>query len=291
MLEYDASMEAFVSVRVVAVLSSILLVSSTAARAQSASSSPQSPTAVQSTAVPLDDWTGLYVGANVGHVSGTFGGPVTFASFTSASQTVPAQTVMLGPVSAGSATIGVQAGYGIKLARYLVGALEVQLTHASPASVPQPVGAQATGKSFFIPTDGLAVSAGSMTSIRLRAGTTIAHGVLLYGALGVEMTSVTATGTFPANGSFPAASGSQSRTMKGLTIGVGAEYAPFKSPSLRHVTIGAEFRHSSLGSEAFDVGDVQLSAPPPVVEPALGTIAVSMNEFDVRVNFRFPKMK
>jgi opacity protein-like surface antigen len=280
-----------VSVRVVAVLSSILLLLSTAARAQSASSSPQSPSAVQSTAAPLDDWTGLYVGANVGHLSGTFGGPVTFASFTSGSQTVPAETVTLGPVSAGSATVGVQAGYGMKLASYLVGALEVQFTHASPALLPQAVGAQAASKTFFLPTDSLAMTAGSTTSIRLRAGTTMARGVFVYGALGVEMTSVTATGTFPANGSFPAANGSQSRTMKGLTIGVGAEYAPFKSPSLRHVTMGAEFRHVSLGTEAFDFGDVDVFQPPPVVEPALGTITVSTNEFDVRVNFRFPKKK
>jgi len=284
-------MEAFVSVRVVALLSSILLVSSTAARAQSASSSPLSPSAVQSSAVPLDDWTGLYVGANLGHLSGTFGGPVTLASFTSVSQTVPAETVTLGPVSAGSATVGVQAGYGVKFARYLVGALEVQFSHASPALLPQAVGAQATNKTFFIPTDTLAMTAGSTTSIRLRAGTTMARGVLVYGALGVEMTSVTATGAFPANGSFPAANGSESRTMKGLTIGVGAEYAPFKSPSLRHVTIGAEFRHSSLGTEAFDFGNVEVSQPPPIVEPALGTISVSMNEFDVRVNVRFPKKK
>jgi len=284
-------MEAFVSVRVVAVLSSILLVLSTAARAQSASSSPQSPSAVQSTTVPLDDWTGLYVGANVGHVSGTFGGPVTFASFTSASQTVAAETVTLVPVSAGSAAVGVLAGYGIKLAPYLIGALEVQFTHGSPTSVPQAVGAQATGNAFFIPSDSLAMMAGSTTSIRLRAGTTMARGVFVYGALGVEMTSVTATGSFPANGSLPAANGSQSRTMKGLTIGVGAEYAPFKSPSLRHVTIGAEFRHSSLGTEAFDFGNVEVSGPPAVVEPALGTTSVSMNEFDVRVNFRFPKKK
>jgi opacity protein-like surface antigen len=271
------------------VLSSILLVSSTAARAQSASSSPQSPKAVQSTAVPLDDWTGLYVGANVGHVSGTFGGPVTLASFTSLSQTVPAETVTLGPVSAGSATVGVQAGYGLKLASYLVGAVEVQFSHASPALPAQALGAQATSKTFFIPTDSLMMTAGSTTSIRLRAGTTMARGVLVYGALGVEMTGVTAMGSFPANGSIPAVNGSQSRTMKGLTIGVGAEYAPFRSPSLRHVTIGAEFRHTSLGTEAFDFGDLEISQPPPVVEPALGAISVSMNEFDVRVNFRFPK--
>jgi opacity protein-like surface antigen len=284
-------MEAFVSVRVVAMLLSILLALSTAARAQSASNSPQSPSAVQSKGMQLDDWTGLYVGANVGHVSGTFGGPVTFGSFTSGGQTVPAETVTLGPVSAGSGTIGVQAGYGVKLVRDLVGALEVQFTRGSPMPVPQAVGAQATGNAFFIPTDSLAMTAGSTTTIRLRAGTTMARAVFVYGALGVEMTSVTATGTFPASGSLPAANGSQSRTMKGLTIGVGAEYAPFKSPSLRHVTIGAEFRHTSLGAEAFDFGDVELSQPPPVVEPAVGTITVSTNEFDVRVNVRFPKKR
>ena len=83
--------EAFVSVRFVAVVTSILLVLSTPARAQSASSAPQSPSAVQSSSMSLDDWTGLYVGANLGHVSGTFGGPVTFGSFTSGGQMIPAE--------------------------------------------------------------------------------------------------------------------------------------------------------------------------------------------------------
>jgi opacity protein-like surface antigen len=221
----------------------------------------------------------------------TFSGPVTFASFTSGSQTLAAETVTLGPVSAGSGAIGVQAGYGAKLGPYLVGALEVQFTHASAAPVPQLVGAQATGNIFFIPADSLALTAGSTTSIRVRAGTAMAPRVFVYGTVGVGMTSVTATGIFPAIGTFPAAGNSQSRTMKGLTIGVGAEYAPFTDPSLRHLTIGAEFRHTSLGSQAFDFGDVDVFQPPPVVEPALGTITASTNEFDVRLTFRFPMKK
>jgi opacity protein-like surface antigen len=284
--------EAIVSVRVVAVLTSIVLCGSAAARAQSATSGPpsQAQGAGRSHAAPTDDWTGLYFGANVGHASATLSGPVTFAGFAASGQTLSAETVTLGPASAGSGTVGVQAGYGIRLARYLVGALEVQFTHGSSAPAPQLVGAQANapGNIFFIAADSLAVTAGSTTSILVRAGTPMARGVFVYGTVGVAMTSVTATGIFPAIGSFPAAGNSLARTMKGLTIGVGAEVAPFKSPSLRHVTIGAEFRHNSLGTQTFDFGDVDVFQPPPVVEPALGTITVSTNEFDVRVNVRFP---
>jgi opacity protein-like surface antigen len=170
-----------------------------------------------------------------------------------------------------------------------VGAIELQFTHAPVAPVPQLVGAQAPPG--FIPADSLAVTTGSTTSIKVRAGTPMARGVFVYGTVGVAMTPVTTTGLFPAIGAFPAAGNSQSQTMKGLTIGVGAEVAPFKSPSLRNMTIGAEFRHTSLGTKTFDFGDVDIFQPPPVVEPALGTISVSANEFDVRVIYRFPMKK
>ncbi len=193
-------------------------------------------------------------------------------------------------MSAGSGAIGVQAGYGIRLAPYLVGAVELQFIRAPAGPVPQLVGAQAPPNGLFNAADSLAVAAGSTTTIRVRAGTSMARHVFVYGTVGVAMTSVTTTGVFPAFGSFPAAGNSQSRTMKGLTIGVGAEYAPFKSPSLRHMTIGAEFRHASLGSQTFDFGDVAVQSPAPA-QPALGTITVSTNEFDVRVILRFPMKK
>ena len=281
------------SVRAVAVLLMSALVSfgTGVARAQSvptAQPSAQAGQAGQSPSTAADDWTGLYFGGAVGHASAAFSGPVTFASVTSGNQTVPAATVTLGPVSAGSVAIGVQAGYGVLLAPYLVGAIEVQLTRAPVAPVPQLVGTQAIAGGPFGPADSVAVTAGKTTSVRVRVGTTMARGAFVYGTLGVAMTSVTATGIFPAVGAAPAAGNSQSRTMKGLTIGVGAEVAPFKSPSLRHLTIGAEFRHTALGSETFDFGDVDVVQSPPIVEPALGTITVTANEFEVRAIFRFP---
>lgn len=287
-LRYDA----FVTLRALTVLVSILVSWGTGvARAQSASKAEPPAHAGQSSSTATDDWTGPYFGANVGYGSATFSGPITFASVTSGTQTIQAETVTLGPTSAGSFAIGVQAGYGVRLAPFLVGAIEVQFTHAPRAPVPQLVGAQATGNAFFIPSDSVAVSTGSITWIRVRAGTPMTRGVFVYGTIGVAMTPVTATGVFPAIGSFPAAGNSQSQTMKGLTIGVGAEFTPFKSSSLRHMTIGAEFRHTSLGSKTFDFGDVDVFQPPPIVEPALGTIAVSTNEFDVRAIFRFPMKK
>jgi opacity protein-like surface antigen len=289
-LRYDAIEEPLVTVRAIAVLlMSILLSCATGvARAQSAPTAQPSAQARQSSSTATDDWTGLYFGANVGHASASFSGPVTFAAFTSGSQRTPAESVTFGPASAGSAAIGLQAGYGVRLASSLVGAIEVQFTHAPVAPVPQLVGAQAPATGVFIPADSLAVATGSTTSIRMRVGAPMARGVFVYGTVGVMMAPVTTTGIFPAVGSFPAAGNSQSKTMKGLTIGVGAEFVPFKSPSLRHMTIGAEFRHASLGSQTFDFGDVVVSQPPPVLEPALGTITVTANEFDVRVIYRFP---
>jgi opacity protein-like surface antigen len=284
--------EEILSVRVVVVLMSILLCCGTVIRAQTEASGPRSQGVGRSSSVSTDDWTGLYFGANVGHASTTFGGPITFAAFTSGQQTFPAETVTLGPISAGAGSVGVQAGYGVRLAPSLVGALELEFAHASAAPVPQLVGAQATAANgFFMPADSLVATTGSTTSILVRAGTPMARGVFVYGTVGVAMTSVTATGIFPAFRSLPAAGNSLSRTMKGLTIGVGAEVAPFKGQNLRHVTLGAEFRHNSLGTQTFDFGDVEIVQPPPVVEPALGTITVSTNEFDVRVIVRFALKK
>jgi opacity protein-like surface antigen len=181
-------------------------------------------------------------------------------------------------------------GYNVKLTSALIGGVEVQLAHAS-ATESESAGPQSAASVFFIPADTFTVDAGRLTSIRGRVGTAMTRDLFLYGTIGVAMTKVTASGVFPAIGSFQAASGSESHTMKGLTIGVGADYAPFHAGTLRQLTIGAEFRHASLGSQAFDFGDVDIFQPPPIIEPALGTITLSANEFDVRVNFRYPLKK
>jgi opacity protein-like surface antigen len=126
-----------------------------------------------------------------------------------------------------------------------------------------------------------------MTSIRARAGTEMMPGLFVYGTVGVAMTKVTVTGTYPAAGQIAAATGFETRTMKGLALGVGGEYAPWKRGNLERLTIGAEFRHAALGTQSFNTANVQVTAAPGVSETAVAVLSASGNEFDIRVNYRF----
>jgi opacity protein-like surface antigen len=276
--------EAFVNVRLAALLTGGALLCGTPARAQA-------PTAARpaATASSLDEWTGFYFGGSLGAAPTTFTAPITLAGFTASGLTVATGTVTVGPASAGSLAAGLHVGYGFKLTPTLLAAGELQLAHLSP-SLTQSAFVQAAGSQLFLPTDSFTVSSGRVTSLRGRVGTPMRHGLLVYGTVGVAITTVTGTGAFPAltraSGTLPAAAGTDSHTMKGVTLGVGADYAPFRGPGLRSVTIGAEFRHTSFGTVAFDFGNVTVNQPPPLVEPATGAVSVSANEFDIRVNVR-----
>lgn len=258
------------------------------AQAQTQVPPPQVPAQAVPASAPApsaNDWTGIYAGGNLGGVSASFNGPVSFASFASNGTTTPGESVVIGPISGGSGTIGLQGGYMAHLTPQLIGGLEFQITHASP-TIDVAVGDQAKLLNDFSAGDTLEMKAGAMKSLRARVGATMAPDLLVYGTLGVAFTSVTATGTFPPSGTRLAGSGTDTRTMKGLSIGAGAEYAPFKYGALRALSIGAEFRHASLGTVPFNFGSLTLG-PGPTTEPAIGTIKVSANEFDVRVNVRF----
>jgi opacity protein-like surface antigen len=279
-----------VTVRLAALLTSAVLVSGTPARAQAPAPARQAAPAAGPSS--LDDWTGVYVGATLGAAPTTITAPVSLAGFTANGQTVPTATVTVGPAGAGSLVAGLEAGYAFRLTPALLAAGELELAHVSP-SLTQLAGAQAAGSPVFLPTDSFTVRGGHVTSIRLRVGTPMRRGVLLYGTIGAAITSVTGMGSFPALtsplGVFPAVAGTDSHTMKGVTIGVGADVAPFKRGTLQNVTIGAEFRHTSFGTVAFDFGNVTVAQPPPLVEPAVGMVSVSSNEFEIRVNMRLQR--
>lgn len=276
-------------VRRLVVLTGAVVLAASVAQAQTQVPPPQVP--AQAAAPPsqygpsANDWTGVYAGGNLGGVSTSFSGPVSLASFVVAGTTHPAESVALSPMSGGSGIIGLQVGYAGRLSPSLIGALEFQLSHASP-TIAVAAGSQATSTANFAAADTFDVKAGAMSSLRARVGTAMAPDLFVYGTLGVAFTSVTADGAFPANGSLPASSGTDTHTMKGLTIGAGAEYAPFKQGNLRALSIGAEFRHAALGTVSFNLGSVNVQ-PAPTTQPAIGTISVSSNEFDVRINVRF----
>lgn len=277
-------------VRCLSLLAGALTLMASVAQAQTQVPAPQVPaTAAPPAAASADDWIGIYAGGNLGGLSASFGGPVSIASFTVSGATQPGESVKIGPtgsLSDGSGTIGLQVGYADRLTRSLIGALEFQITKAAP-TIAMTVGDQAKNLNDFTTATTLGMKTGAMKSLRARVGTAMTPDVFVYGTLGVAFTSVQATGGFPANGTLPAVLGVEITTMKGLTIGAGAEYAPFKYGTLRALSIGAEFRHASLGTVPFDFADVTVHQSPLVVQPAIGTISVSANEFDVRVNVRF----
>jgi outer membrane immunogenic protein len=270
-----------VNVRRLLLLTSVVLSISVAASAQSTSPAPVSSQTPSTSASSLDEWTGFYAGGNLGVASQAFSGQVSFLTAIGPGSSVA--PLDLGALSASGGTIGVQAGYGLKLTRTLIGGLEVQMTRTSPLAV-GPSG------SATAPADQVTVQGGLATSIRARAGTTVMRGLFLYGTIGAAITRVTAAGALSGTNASLVPNSSATQTMKGATFGVGGEYAPWRQGTLEHVTIGAEFRHASLGTQTFTFAPTGASLPE-ILQPITGTIASHTNEFDVRVNYRFSLRK
>jgi opacity protein-like surface antigen len=252
----------------------IVCLAGASAQAQSAPAASSTP-ASGATASP--SWLGPYAGGTFGHMSGSFTGPVSFATATSGSFTLAGETVNFDSGSVGAAALGGQFGYGFAVGRLVAGA-EVQFERAKPSGS-MSAGSQAV--SPFIPADSFAANASWNMSFRGRIGRPAGR-ALVYGLAGLSFASVTMSGTFPAVGLFPAASGSDSHVLSGFVFGAGVEYAVHD-----RVSVGAEVSHTSYGSASFNLGNVVVITPPSVSEPALATLGLSATEFSVRVNVRF----
>ncbi len=261
----------------------LLLVAAPCAHAQSTAAADQ-PSAPKTSAVPprtpthLADWTGFYAGANIGHASATFAGPISFAAFTTTTGlTIPTNTVPFN-TSGGSLSAGGQVGYNVAV-RNLITGIETTFNIAKPSGN-MVAGNTVIGTGDFIPTDSFTASSSWNMSIRGRVGG-VTHGTLIYATAGIAFSNLSISSIFPATGVFPAAAGTDAHTVAGATFGFGAEHAIRKN-----IIIGAEYSHTSFGSTSLNLGTVEIFTPPTVNEPAIGNIKMTTNEFGIRINFR-----
>jgi len=204
------------------------------------------------------NWTGCYVGVNGGWKGGRFresaDTPAGVAVIPGVASTpFAADHIDLGRLNADSGAVGGQLGCRWETASHWVfGAegdfdwtdLHGTITETRPG----------TGNSVFIPGDYYDNRARWQSSVRGIVGRSFDKW-LVYGTGGLAITNVTMTGNYIAavvgGQAFPASVGSDSKTLYGFTVGVGAAYAFAKNWD-----VGAEYRYSQYNGADFGLGQV-----------------------------------
>jgi opacity protein-like surface antigen len=232
------------------------------------------------------NWTGLYVGAEVGGDSARFPGSITTG-------TTPATVGVPGTPRAGSSfslatnrngtfSGGGQIGYDLQLPNNWVIGGEGDLKGGGP-SVTTVLG-PAPGFPY-VQGDSAKASSSWGGSVRAKLG--YAWGAWLpYVTGGLAFADTTVSTNFIATNGFPASTASHSTMMTGWTAGAGLEYALNQSWS-----VGAEYRYSDYGSTTGSLGTLAtLSNAGRTVfafAPVSGKVGLNENTFLVKLNYHF----
>lgn len=239
-------------------------------------------------AAPVVNWTGLYIGGNVGGEWGRFNDPFAAGTVTAFGLTAPAETIPLSSTNS-SFTAGGQIGYRWQTSTKWVLGVEgdfnwVDLKNTQTLTAPQ----IPAGNVTFVPGDSLSVKTNWQSSIRGSVGYAWDR-VLTYVTGGVAFANVQASSNFISTLggglTFPASAGSDTKTLLGGTVGVGFAYAVS-----RNWDIGAEYRYTKYEGSDFGLGTVAaLGAPGPVFAfvPSTSHVDLSTNEVRFRANYRF----
>jgi len=237
-------------------------------------------------------WSGCYVGGNLGgkwaNNSDTvsISGPTTLAA-----TTAPPSSTAFGSTNSGTVIGGGQIGCnwqapGSNWVFGIEGDADAQHWSATRTAGPPLAPLFATGDSF-------SVSSGWESSLRGRIGYAWDRW-MLYATGGVGFTGVrtsaswVATTGFTPGGlavPFPAAFGSDSKTLVGPTAGLGLEYA-----FSRNWSFGVEGRYTWYGSHSFSAGLVPticVTGGPCVFAPATDSYKVNTVEVTARLNYKF----
>lgn len=233
---------------------------------------PLAPTPSRAQASDAHDWTGFYIGVNLGGMWGKFSGPLTIAAVPGA----PAATTPF-RVSSNSFTGGGQVGYNWEINRTVIG-IESDF-NGMTLNRTQTLGA--TAPPAFVPGDFFSACSHFTTSIRGRFGYTW-NNWLLYGTGGVAFARTSVDANFILIGIFPASSGTDTNTLVGGTGGAGAEYALTK-----HWSAGAEYRYSGYQNATFHLGTVAAFGPPFKLAAVSGSVGLRTHEVAVKLNYKF----
>lgn len=240
--------------------------------------------------VPIFNWTGFYIGGNLGGELGHYNDPFAVAGTTAFGATAPPVTIPLASNN-GSFTGGGQIGYRWQQpGSQWVGGVEADFNWVDLKNTRTLTAAQLPPANItFVSGDSLSAKTNFQSSIRGSLGLTWDR-LLWYVTGGVAFANTEATANFiqTIGGGilFPASSGSQTRTLIGGTIGTGLTYA-----LNNNWDIGAEYRFTSYGGSDFGLGSVAAIAAPGGVlfatVPASTHLSLTTNEVRLRVNYRF----
>jgi len=238
----------------------------------------------------MANWSGFYIGANAGFgwgqaefdaVNGTV-----FPAYNDGTAVPAGAGTLAATKKQDSAFIGgAQAGYGWQMQQWVFGVegdisgtdLKIDATTtASPSGASRPTTVRGDYTAEF----------GWLGSLRAKAG--IANGRFLYYVTGglayaetelhTQFRSTNPAGVTPLSSTGPITRDIADRI--GWTAGVGAAWALTEM-----VSIGAEYRHTSLGEEAFNIGDTDSTL---ASLPDLATnVALELDQVMLKVNFRF----
>jgi len=239
---------------------------------------------------PIFNWTGFYIGGNVGGEWGHYNDPFAVGGTTAFGVTVLPGTVPLASNN-NSFTGGGQIGYRWQQpgSQWVAGVeadfnwVDLKTTQTLTAAQLSPA-----TSGVFIAGDSLSAKTNFQSSIRGNLGLTFDR-LLWYVTAGVAFANTQASANFIAvtagRIAFPASSGSQTNTLVGGTIGTGLTYAVDKNWD-----IGGEYRFTSYGASDFGLGSVAAIGTAGGVfapVPASTHLNLTTNEVRFKVNYRF----
>lgn len=266
------------------------------AQAASAADMPvKMPVKAAPVAAPYN-WTGCYVGGNGGWKwerartsansdanTATLGtlGPIT----------APADATDIEAVNAGSVALGAQAGCLWQNADSWVWGVEGNFDWTNVHGTGLAIG----GTNNLVPGDEFETRIQWESSARLVLGRSWDR-VLLYATGGVALASVKMTANYIATigtyvggapGVYPAATGSQTKVVPGLTIGAGTAYAIDS-----HWNIGAEYLFTAYQKTDFSLGTVPgvCGLGPGLLctaNPVTGHLDLQTHEVLLKLNYKF----
>jgi outer membrane immunogenic protein len=208
---------------------------------------------------PVYNWTGFYVGGNVGYSWDN-----TAAAFSGNSLTSIFFAANIFPTAIGLNTNGVlaggQFGYNWQVSPMWVVGFETDLQWANIKGTASVVPTAIAGADLF--TTSVSKQVDWLGTARGRVGFLPAPNVLVYGTGGLaygerKLSFNTIDISSPCSSEIPCASGAATSTSAGWTVGAGVEIAFWNNWSFK-----AEYLHVDLGSLAATAFDTSTQAPP-----------------------------
>jgi outer membrane immunogenic protein len=194
--------------------------------------------------VAVYNWTGCYIGGNIGGKWARTGDVVNIPAATGPAGPTPASTLDLGSADSSTFMGGGQIGCNWQTGRVVFGiegdgqAQRWRRTETIAGVLP----------ALFVPGDIFELRSDWQASVRGRIGYAWDR-TLLYATGGVAFTDVTAYTNWIPVGVFPGVITSQTKTLVGATVGAGVEHA-----FTDNFTVGVEGRYTWYGTQTFDAG-------------------------------------